>query len=165
MNWFYDNIEGKWSKLLWLLATAISVHSVFAQQAYASEAAGAVMDQARAECSYFDGGVLETDPDNTISLVDLTGDGKPEEIVDGNKFSCPTSLTLFCGTGGCALTVIVDEKPFEFLAKAWKVVKAPDGKPILKVAVHWSQCDYKDTCWETYKWNGASFENLGSKAE
>ncbi len=153
------------SKFVGLFIAAIFVHFALAQSAHASQAAGAVMDQARAECSSFDGGVLKTDPDNTITLVDLTGDGKPEEIVDGNKFSCPTALTLFCGTGGCSLTVIVDEKPFEFLSKAWKVEKGTDGKPVLKSAVHFSQCDYKDTCWETFKWDGTSFISLGSKVE
>jgi hypothetical protein len=153
------------SKYTWLAIAGFFVLSVPGQFAYASNAASIVMEKARTECSSFDDGVLQTDSDNTITLADLTGDDRPEEIIDGNKFSCPTALTLFCGTGGCALTVIVDEKPFEFLAKAWKVVKAPDGKPTLKVAVHWSQCDYKRTCWETFKWKDTSFESLGSKAE
>lgn len=152
-------------KNLWLIAIVIFAHSIFTIQANASDAAGVIMDQARADCSSFDDGVLETDPNNTITLVDLTGDGKPEEIVDGSKFSCPTALTLFCGTGGCAVTIIVNEKPFEFLSKGWKVENNVDGKPLFKSAVHWSQCNYKSTCWEAFKWDGTKFKSLGSKAE
>lgn len=152
-------------KYLRLFAVSIFAHSAFAIPANASDAASTVLEKARTECSSFDGGVLETDPDNTITLVDLTGDGKPEEIVDGNKFSCPTALTLFCGTGGCAVTLIVNEKPFEFLSKGWRVEKDTDGKPLFKSAVHWSQCNYKSTCWEAFKWDGAKFKSLGSKAE
>jgi len=153
------------TSFFWLFAAALSVNSTLAEQSLASEAADAVLDQARAECSSFDNGVLETDPDNTITLVDLTGDGKPEEIVDGNKFSCPTALTLFCGTGGCAVSVIVDEKPFEFLSKGWKVEKDTDGIPLFKSAVHWSECNYKSPCWETFKWDGAKFKSFGRKVE
>ncbi len=131
----------------------------------ASDAADKVVDEARTECRSFENGKLIINPDKTITLVELTGGGGPEEIIDGNQFSCPTALTLFCGTGGCSLTVIANNQPFEFLAKAWKVDKSPEGKPLLKLAVHFSQCDYKDTCWEAFQWNGQAFESLGSKAE
>lgn len=147
------------------VAVAVVLVIGLVQDSAASDTARVIMDKARAECHAVDGGVLETDPQRTVSLADLTGDGRPEEIVDANQFYCPTARTLFCGTGGCQLTVIVEEQPFDFLAKAWKVAKASNGRATLKLAVHWSQCDYKRTCWETFAWTGSVFKSLGSNPE
>jgi len=133
--------------------------------AFAADVADQVIDRARTDCKSLGNGILTTDPFKTVSLADLTGDDRPEEIVDANHFSCTTARTLFCGTAGCELTVIVNEQPFKFLAKAWKVEKDFGGQPVLKLAVHWSACEYKNTCWESWKWNGADFKSLGSKPE
>ncbi len=153
------------SRIFQIVAAVILLLPVMNTQVLASGAAEKVVESARAECLSLDNGVLSTDPQKTISLADLTGDDQPEEIVDGNQFSCSTAASLFCGTGGCALTVIVGEKPFEFLAKAWKVEETSEGNPVLKIAVHWSQCDYKSPCWESFNWDGSGFASLGSKAE
>ena len=123
---FVEGIHGVTHKVP--MVAAVFFLMVLGQHVHASEAARVVMDRAQVECSSFNGGVLETDTHKTVSLADLTGDGRPEEIIDGNQFNCPTARTLFCGTGGCQLTVIVHEQPFEFLAKAWRVEKAPDGQ-------------------------------------
>ena len=131
----------------------------------AAETAETVVEKARAECNSFDGGDLQVDPHEAVSSVDVTGDGTPEDIVDAGHFVCSSARSLFCGTGGCSVTVLVGDQPFDFLAKDWRVGQSEDGSPAFKTAVHWSMCDYNRDCWETFKWDGHSFVSEGAKVE
>jgi hypothetical protein len=97
-----------------------------------------IVQQAKQECNSLDNGSFHS-TDKTITLHDITGDGRPEEFVDASQFSCSTALTLWGGTGGTFLWVIVDGRPFEFLAHKWRVVDF-DGQQVLLLAVHSSQC-------------------------
>jgi hypothetical protein len=54
--------------------------------ASASEAASTVVDQARRDCKSFENGVLDT-TEQTISLVDLTGDAPSGALPGGRVFS------------------------------------------------------------------------------
>ena len=73
----------------------------------ATEPAEDVIEQARADCRAFENGTL-TLGENAIVQADLTGDGEPEEIIDSRQFTCSSAASLFCGTGGCTVTVVVD---------------------------------------------------------
>jgi len=130
-------------KSAWLRLAGLLAISAFGQFAYASNAVINFLKEARSLCKPFDNGVLEFDTDRVIYNIDVTGNGQQDVIIDNSKIKYPTAPTLFCGTGGCTLAVIVNDRPFEFLAPTWKVEKAGDGKPLLKMAIHWSQCDYK----------------------
>lgn len=133
--------------------------------ASASEAASQVIDQARRDCRLFENGVLETTP-QAIAFADLTGDAKPEEIVDASQFSCSTAASLFCGTGGCTITVIVDGTATEFLAKGWKVVDW-SGQPILLLAVHGSACGGTNLrrCFKALVWSEGDFRSVDPRPD
>ena len=142
------------------LCTALLL--AMAAPSWASEAADAVVDQARQDCRDFEDGVLEL-TDDVLTRVDLTGDGEPDEVVDAHGFHCSTG-GLFCGTGGCPLTVIVDGMPTEFLAKAWQVVEW-GAHPILLLQVHGSECGGTNlrTCFEAVVWSEGGFRTVNQE--
>lgn len=110
-----------------------------------------IVQQAKQECNSLDNGSFHS-TEKTITLHDITGDGRPEEFVDASQFSCSTALTLWGGTGGTFLWVIVDGRPFEFLAHKWRVVDF-DGQQVLLLAVHSSQCsDDIGPCYRALVW-------------
>ena len=124
--------------------------------ALASETAEQIVDRARKECNAIRNGEFHAS-DKAISRMDLTGDGREEEIVDASQFSCSTAAQPFCGTGGCPLTVIVDEKPYRFLAHGWKVVDWHQNR-ILLLAVYFSECgDTVEPCYRAMVWRGEDF--------
>ena len=129
---------------------------------WASEAIDRVVDQARQDCSDFEDGVLQT-TDELLTLIDVTGDGEPDEVVDAHGFHCTTG-SLFCGTGGCPLTVIVDNTPTEFLAKAWTVIEWGE-QPILLLEVHGSECGGTNlrTCFEAVVWSEDGFRTVNQE--
>ena len=110
-----------------------------------------IVQQAKQDCNGFDNGNFHS-TEKTITLHDITGDGRPEEFVDASQFSCSTALTLWGGTGGTFLWAIVEGKAYEFLAHKWRVIDF-DGKKILLLAVHSSQCsDDIGPCYRAYAW-------------
>ncbi|WP_420348808.1 hypothetical protein [Pelagibius sp.] len=128
--------------------------------ALAADTAEDVIAQARADCRSFEGGTL-TLGENAIVPADLTGDGEPEEIVDSRAFTCSSAASLFCGTGGCTVTVVVDGAASAFLAKAWRIVDW-NGQPILLLAVHGSDCGGTNLrrCYEAVVWSEDGFRSL-----
>ncbi|TOB39322.1 hypothetical protein CGK06_22090 [Vibrio parahaemolyticus] len=108
---------------------------------------------AKAECTSLDSGEFDS-TEQSIQLFDLTGDGKPEEIVDASQFSCSSAMTLWGGTGGTYLWVIVDNEEYEFLAHQWKVVEMGSNN-VLLLGVHSSECsDSVGPCYRALVWQG-----------
>jgi hypothetical protein len=122
-------------------------------------AATAIVQRAKSECNGLDGGKFHA-TENAITLHDLTDDGRPEEIVDASQFSCSSALSLWGGTGGTLLWVIVDGEAYEFLANRWKVVDM-NGQKILLLAVHSSECgDTIGPCYRAVVWSDEGFRTI-----
>ncbi len=116
-----------------------------------------VINTARDECRSLENGTLEVG-ENAVVEIDLTGDGKANTLIDASEFMCTTAASLFCGTGGCALSAVVDGTPHEFLAKGWRVVKMYDF-PVLLLAVHGSECGGSGLrrCIKALSWSEGGF--------
>ena len=111
-----------------------------------------IVQKAKSECSSFVGGKFNA-TEQTITLHDFTGDGRPEEVVDASHFSCSTSASMWGGSGGTLLWVLVDGKAYEFLAHRWRVVDM-DGQEVLLLAVHSSECsDMIGPCYRALVWS------------
>lgn len=118
--------------------------------------ATAIVQKAKSECTGLDGGEFQT-TEKTITLHDLTGDGRPEEIVDASQFSCSSAVSLWGGSGGTYLWAIVDDQAHEFLAHKWRVVDM-DGQKVLLLAVHSSECgDTIGPCYRAVVWSDEGF--------
>ena len=110
-----------------------------------------IVQNAKSECASFNAGMFHA-TEQSISLHDVTGDGRPEEIVDASQFSCSTAVSLWGGSGGTFLWVIVDGKSYEFLAHKWRVVDMENEK-VLLLAVHSSECSDKiGPCFRAQVW-------------
>ena len=110
-----------------------------------------IVQKAKKQCLSFEGGSFSA-TERAITLHDLKGDGRPEEIVDASQFSCSTSASMWGGSGGTFLWVIVDGKAYEFLAHKWRVVDV-DRDKILLLAVHSSECsDTIGPCYRALVW-------------
>jgi len=116
------------------------------------ESAAEVIEGAKSECARFEDGEFATS-DQAVTLHDFTGDGKPEEVVDVSRFSCSTSASMWSGSGGTLLWVLVDGEKDEFLAHKWRVVDV-DGQKVLLLAVHSSECsDTIGPCYRALVWS------------
>ena len=118
-----------------------------------------IVQKAKNQCSSLDGGNFNA-TERTITLHDFTGNGRPEEVVDASQFSCSTSVSMFGGSGGTFLWVLVDGRAHEFLAHKWRVVDV-DGQKVLLLAVHSSECsDTLGPCYRALVWSDDGFRTI-----
>lgn len=111
-----------------------------------------IVQKAKSQCTELDDGKFNA-TEQAVTLHDFTGDGRPEKVVDAAQFSCSTSVSLWGGSGGTYLWVIVDGKTYEFLAHKWRVVDV-DGQQVLLLAVHSSECsDTVGPCYRALVWD------------
>lgn len=139
------------NKILYL---ALAITFFFSTQLAADDTAvvNDIVRKAKEECTAMDNGEFST-TEQTITLHDFTGDGRPEELVDAAQFSCSTAVSLWGGTGGTYLWVVVDGEAHEFLAHQWKVVDV-EGQNVLLLAVHSSECsDDIGPCFRAHVWD------------
>lgn len=126
-----------------------------------ADSASDVVKAARTDCAFFDDGILTVE-DGAIQKADLSGDGNADEIVDMRYLSCSTAVSIFCGTGGCSLSVIVNRQSFDFLSKDWRIV--PFGSDqILLLEVHGAECGGTNLrkCYEAQIWSEGGFRSVG----
>jgi hypothetical protein len=124
-----------------------------------SPAAREVVEAARSECTK-EKGQFDASP-GSITPIDLSGDGTPDEIVDATKFACSTAVSLYCGTGGCPITAIVDGKSIELFGRGWMAMDWA-GSKILLLDVHGSRCGANGTtrCFEAITWSEGAFRSV-----
>ena len=143
-------------KSITTIALVLLGYSLAASASENEATAIAIMQKAESECNALDGGDFHS-TEQTTTLHDLTGDGRPEEIVDASQFSCSSAASLWGGSGGTYLWVIVDGEAHEFLAHQWQVVDMY-GNNVLLMAVHSSECsDAIGPCYRAVAWGDDGF--------
>ncbi len=65
-----------------------------------------VLQRATADCKA-DGGSGLTIPPDAVRAFDLTGDGRDDYIISYHGAECHDSQTLYCGSGGCEIDILV----------------------------------------------------------
>ena len=137
------------------ISVALLVLSIF--PAHGSDIANNIIKRAQKACAS-EKGQFHVAEDATQQL-DLNNDWEVDEIVDEGKFSCSTASSLYCGTGGCAVHILVNGKDYNYLAHSWKIVEFDKDKIII-MSVHWSECNYKNPCLKAITWQDGRFRNL-----
>ena len=143
----------------WRAVLASTAFCLAAGSAAAQVTADAVIDEADQQCRAFEQGVFHT-TDEALVRIDLSGDGEPDALVDGHGFRC-SSGNLYCGTGGCPLTLLVDGTRTDLLAKAWRVLDWGSHR-VLLLQVHGSGCGGTNlrTCMEAVVWSEGAFQSV-----
>lgn len=101
------------------------------------QAVQGAIDDARADCESFEAGDFSFEPEAIIKTpLTQTADGW---LVDETHMRCSSAASMYCGTGGCGLFLIVGDHITERLAKAWSIVDFYD-RPVVLLDVHGSLC-------------------------
>lgn len=97
----------------------------------------AVVDDARADCESFEAGEFAAEG-SAVQQIDLTGSGEGW-IVDTGKMSCSSAASMYCGSGGCGLSMVVGDSVTERIAARWQVMTFFSA-PVVLLNVHGSLC-------------------------
>jgi hypothetical protein len=122
-----------------------------------------ILADAAKACAAQDNGTLTTE--GAVKEVDLTGDGKPDTVVDEAFFKCSTSASLFNGgTGGSMVHFLADGSETARLVKGWDTANWADSTLIL-LALHGGECGGAgvDPCFEALTWGANAFVSVRPK--
>ena len=161
--WSPDSSKGV-MRYLSLLACMAAVALTGAVKASSAEdAVKDVLEHGRAHCRSISNGEFFAE-EGAVTQLDVTGDGVSDQIVDASRFACSTAVTPYCGTGGCPLTVIVNDELFRFQAQRWKVIHWGE-QPVLLLQVHSAACESNNwqPCIKAMTWSEGSFHGVVSR--
>ncbi|MEM6678321.1 MAG: hypothetical protein AAF675_10675 [Pseudomonadota bacterium] len=159
-----------------LLALALSL-GLGSTAAFAADvlppAAEERLAAAEQDCLEIGGTAFSFDPIESQAVPDLDGDRAPDFVLDAQDFTCEGALSLYSGTGGRRLDVLLSSGIAldPFIARGWSVVlmpglEAPDPAwpHVLLLTVHGTLCGGDGTrrCVAAYVWQYGAFRSLPS---
>lgn len=125
------------------------------------------------------GGKFIPDKANFAIQTEVTGDGKPDWVIDYGAWDCkvpeilryadnaPESGTAYCGTAGCSTVILGSGRRgltpiFEDNVRGWDAVKLAGGKTGLELSVHGTVCGGvgAEVCVQTLSWNGSKWTTV-----
>lgn len=125
-----------------------------------------LIDRAAADCRSFENG--EFDPANAVTQIELSSQfGRIEaELVDEREFACSSAASLYCGTGGCMLNVIVDGVVRAWQATGWQIIEwGPDRILLIGRDGGWCGGAGAEVCYEALVWSNGKMLTVGPAPE
>ena len=150
------------SFLMFLFAMVMATEPLLA----ASPAAQMLVDRAAAACRALDDG--EFDPGNAVSQIELRSQfgSVQAELVDESAYACSSAASLFCGTGGCMLHVVVEGEVKSWQATGWKLIDwGPDRILLIGRDGGWCGGAGAEVCYEAIVWSNGKALTVGPGPE
>ncbi len=151
--------NGRLMKLLGtLLVVFLSSSSAFGFSPQAKQ----LIDHAAEECRSLQDG--EFDIGGAVTEVELRSQfgSIAAELVDESKYDCSTVASLYCGTGGCMLNLIVEGTVYAWQTTAWRLVEwGPDQILLIGRDGGWCGAASAEVCYEALIWSNGRFLSVG----
>ena len=130
----------------------------------------AVYDELKAECRA-GGGKFVPDRADFAVETEVTGDGKPDWVVEYSAAHCSNQgYSAWCGTAGCMITILGSGRGglteiFSNNVRGWEAVKLDGGRTGLGLSVHGTVCGSvgADMCLEVLRWDGRKWALAGRR--
>ena len=132
----------------------------------ASPQAQSLMDLAAADCQSFANGDFDSsDAVTEITLRSQFG-SVDAEIVDESKYRCSSAVSLYCGSGGCMLNLVVGSEVRAWQATGWRLVEwGPDTILLIGRDGGWCGGAGAEVCYEALVWSNGQILTLGPAPE
>jgi hypothetical protein len=125
-----------------------------------------LIDRAAEDCQSFENG--EFHAGNAVSVIELSSQfGTVEaELIDESQYSCSSAASLYCGTGGCMLNLIVNGNISAWQATGWELIDwGPDRILLIGRDGGWCGGAGAEVCYEAVVWSNGKFLTVGPAPE
>jgi hypothetical protein len=125
-----------------------------------------LIDRAAADCSAFENG--EFDAGHAFTTIELSSQfGTVEaELVDESEFACSSAASLYCGTGGCMLNVIIGDTVSAWQVTGWRLIDwGPDRILLIGRDGGWCGGAGAEVCYEALVWSNGKVLTVGPAPE
>ncbi|MFK7746134.1 MAG: hypothetical protein AB8B47_13850 [Roseobacter sp.] len=125
-----------------------------------------LIDRAALDCRSFENG--EFDAGDALTVIELLSQfgNVQAELIDESQFNCSTAASLYCGTGGCMLNLVIDDSVRAWQATGWQLIDwGPDR--ILLIGRDGAWCDGAgaEVCYEAIVWGSGKILTVGPEPE
>ena len=144
------------------LALFLSSFSVIA----ASPEAQSLLERAAEDCRSFESG--EFDAGQALAEIELRSQfgSVTAELIDESEFACSSAASLYCGTGGCMLNLIVDGEISAWQATGWRIIEwGPDRILLIGRDGGWCGGAGAQVCYEALVWSDGRILTVGPAPE
>ncbi|MEE4237099.1 MAG: hypothetical protein V2I51_10285, partial [Anderseniella sp.] len=145
-----------------LIAVLLGTFSAFAASPEAQE----LIDRAAADCRTLNNG--EFDAGDAVAEIELRSQFGTvvAELVDESKYACSSAASLYCGTGGCMLNLIVDDTVRSWQATGWRLIEwGPDRILLIGRDGGWCGGAGAEVCYEALVWSNGKILTVGPAPE
>ena len=145
-----------------LAAIMLSASSALALSLEAQQ----LIDRAAADCQSFENG--EFDQGNAVTEIELLSQFGTvnAELVDESQYACSSAASLYCGTGGCMLNLIVDGETKAWQATGWRPIDwGPDRILLIGRDGSWCGGAGAEVCYEALVWSNGKILTVGPTPE
>ena len=125
-----------------------------------------LINRAAADCGSFENG--EFDTGNAVTEIELRSQfgAVNAELVDESEYACSSAASLYCGTGGCMLNLIVDGTVQAWQATGWRLVEwGPDQILLIGRDGGWCGGAGAEVCYEALVWSDGKILTVGPAPE
>ena len=125
-----------------------------------------LIDRAANDCRAFNDG--EFDPGEAVTQIELRSQfgSVQAELVDESKYACSSAASLYCGTGGCMLNLIVDGTIIAWQATGWRLIDwRPDNILLIGRDGGWCGGAGAEVCYEAIVWSNGKVLTVGPNPE
>ncbi len=132
----------------------------------ASPEAQRLLDAAAAECSGFENGAF--DAGDALSEIELRSQfgSVTAELLDESEYACSSAASLYCGSGGCMLNLIVDGAVQAWQATGWRLIDwGPDTILLIGRDGGWCGGAGAEVCYEALVWSNGAILTVGPAPE
>ena len=148
---------------MWRIIGAVCALLLSAGGALAvSPAAQELLDEAAATCSDFENGAF--DPGDAVTEITLTSQfgSIDAELMDESKYACSSAASMYCGTGGCMLNVVIDGTVTSWQATGWRLLDwGPDTILLIGRDGGWCGGAGAEVCYEALVWSNGKVLTVG----
>lgn len=125
-----------------------------------------LIDRAAEDCRSFENG--EFDAVGAVTEIELRSQfgAVQAELVDESEYACSSAASLYCGTGGCMLNLIVEGTVQAWQATGWRLVDwGPDQILLIGRDGGWCGGAGAEVCYEALVWSNGRVLTVGPAPE
>lgn len=147
------------SALLMVLFLGATAHA-------ASPEAQSLIQRAASDCTSFENGEFDQgDAVTEITLRSQFGD-VAAELIDESKYACSSAASMYCGSGGCMLNLVVDGVVRAWQSTGWQVIEwGPDTILLIGRDGGWCGGAGAEVCYEALVWSSGQVLTVGPAPE
>ena len=123
-------------------------------------------EQAAKDCRSFENG--EFDAADAVTTIELRSQfGAVEaELIDESKYACSSAASMYCGSGGCMLNLVVDGMVYAWQATGYRLIDwGPDRIFLIGRDGGWCGGAGAEVCYEAVVWSNGSLLSVGPAPE